>query len=328
MPVDTLDPNLLASAKKPRETAPTPAAPVSRMRKTLKVVAYAAIFLAAFLFFVVIKLPDSLVTNFVLNQVNQHSPYRAHAERAGLRFFLTPHLEFTNLQLEPKIPNQGIPLKFTELSLYPSFLSLLPLAGPPQPGGSFSAEAYSAQWSGYFSPGSGFRLDAENVDLAKLEPLLEQGVDIKGLITSLLARFDLVDQKFSRANGELRASGKEFLLDPASFQLGMPLPILDLGGLELEARAERGRLQFQKFVLGSPQKDLEIRVEGDVQLADNLQFSRLNLRLRIRPSAKILQAVPALPGMLGLVAAKRADGTYGMKVSGVLASLGMPQPDP
>lgn len=331
MAVDTLDTNLLASRGKKTEEAPAePVVPLSRGKKIAKLAAYVLIFFVALVFFMILKIPDSTVTNLTLGQLNTNTPYNWRADKISFRFFLLPHLLLEKLELEPKFQPEASSISVTKASIYPSLLSLIPSGGAPSFRGSFEAEAYSGNFSGNFTLGNNVALaaDVTNLDLAKLTPLAESGVDLKGMVSSLVTDLTLEGQRLSRSDGTVRASAKNLVLDPASLQLPVAMPILDLGPAEIQGRILRGKLKIEKFQLGGPTKDLELRIEGDIQLSEPLLFSRADLKLRLKPSDKLLRALPSLQGMLTSLAAKRADGFYGMKVGGTLSALGIPQPDP
>ncbi|MGE3262800.1 MAG: type II secretion system protein GspN [Bacteriovoracia bacterium] len=330
MAVDTLDTNLLSSRGKKSEATPTePAAPVSRGKKAMKIAAYVLIFLVALLFFMIMKVPDSAVTNLTLTQLNLNTPYNWRADKVGFRLFFLPHLVFEKLELEPKF-QIGSGASITKMQIYPSLLSLIPSGPTPNFRGSFSAEAYKGNFSGSFSLGSNtdVSLQVENLDLASFTPLSQAGIDLKGVLTSLITDLSLEGQRLSKGDGTIRAAGKNIVLDPASLQLPVALPILDLGPLEIQAKLLRGKLLLEKVQLGGPTKDLELRVEGNIQLAEPVNYSRLDLRLRLKPSDRLLRALPTLQSMLDSLAAKRSDGFYGMKLAGSIAAVGLPQPDP
>ena len=334
MPVDSLDTNLLATGRKPKgEAAPEadlPTAPASRRSKILKIAAYCGIFLISLLFFMILKIPDSLVTGFTLRALNQNTPYNWRADRISFHLFFLPHLTFEKLELEQKFPTGGGPIRVQEMRIYPSLLSLIPTGGTPALKGSFSAEAYQGEFSGRFDlgPNTALSLNVDNLDFAKLEPARDAGLDLKGLISNFALNLVLESQKLSRSEGDIKLSGKNVVFDPASLQIPMALPILDLGNADIQGRILRGKLKLEKFQIGGPTKDLEFRAEGDIQLAEPIQFSRLDLRLRIKPSAKLVTALPTLQNMLNTLAAKRADGFYGLKVTGTMNAMGLPQPDP
>jgi type II secretion system protein N len=328
MAVDTLDPNLLASGKKIKAPPPVPVpASVARRRSALKALAYMAIFLAALLFFFYLKTPSSLVQGFVLNTLNQNGNLQWQADSVSTRMLLLPHLRAEKLSVAPT-RGSFPPVLFDTMRIYPSFLSLIPFTGKMNPSFSFDGTAYKAEFSGKAWPnGSALNLSVENMDFSELVPLLEAGVRLKGVVEKLDTELELVGGRLSQANGVISAKGKSFVVDPSAFSLPLPLPILDLGALDLQARLDKGRMNIEKFSIGTPGKDLEVRGTGSIQLMDTVQFSRVDLRLRIKPSAKIIAAMPALQGMLTTIAAPQSDGFYAMKLSGTFTQMGLPQPD-
>jgi type II secretion system protein N len=328
MAVDTLDPNLLSSGKKAKAPPPIPVPPaVARNRRILKPVAYIAIFFSALIFFFYVKTPASLVQGVVLNTLNQGGSMQWQADSISSRLFLFPHLKAENLTVAP---TRGTfpPVLFDEMRIFPSFLSFIPWTGKMNPAFSFDGTAYKAEFAGKAWPnGSALNLTVEKLDFSELVPLIEAGVRLKGVIDSLNTELELAGGRLSQANGTVSAKGKNFVVDPSAFSLPLPLPILDLGALDLRGRLDKGRLNIEKFSVGTPGKDLEVSGSGSIQLMDTIQFSRVDLRLRIKPSAKIMTAMPALQGMLGTIAALQPDGFYAMKVSGTFTQMGLPQPD-
>jgi type II secretion system protein N len=331
VPVDTLDTNLLASARKPKEAEAAPQLPVNRRQKILKVLAYCLIFIFSLVFFMILKIPDSVVTNLTMRALNQNTPYSWRADKISFRVFFLPHLEFEKLELEPKFPTgPGGGISIDKMSVFPSLLSLIPSGSAMNLRGSFTAEAYKGLFSGSFNLGAStaIGLKVSALDLTKLTPLSSAGIDLKGMLESLIVNLTLENQRLSRSDGDIRATGKNIVFDPASLQLPMAVPILDLGPADIQARIARGKLRIEKFQLGGPGKDIEARLEGEIQLSEPITYSRLDLRLRVKPSAKLTQALPSLQGMLTSLAARRADGFYGMKLSGTLGAMSLPQPDP
>lgn len=330
MNVDSLDQNLLVHPKKPGEIEPPAPRIVRKYRRSIKIAAYAVIFLISFVIFFVLKLPDSLVTNFLLARINESSPYHLQAEKVSFRFFWLPHIRFDKLELDPKYPGQGISLQLDEARIYPNPFSLLPIGGPPTIRGSFSVEAYKASFSGSLALGSNtkFSINADNLDLSKFSPLEDLGADAKGIIKSAQIELSMENQRFSRADGTIKLSGTNLILDPASFQSAMALPILDIGPVEILAKAQKGKLHIEKIQLGSSAKDIELKVEGDIQFSDPITYSRADLKIKIKPSEKLRKAIPSLDGMFAYIAAKRTDGFFATKISGNFQSMGMPTPDP
>jgi len=308
----------------------TPVSPApNRLRKGLKLLAYAAIFLAALILFTVLKLPDALVANSVLNSLNTNTPYRWQAEKISARFFLLPHLDTEKLTLEGKGMSTMPPVVFDTLKLYPSLLSFIPWAGSVNPKLSFDGTAYGANVKGSARTGTNLSLDlnASNVNLAKVTPLSQAGIDLQGLLNKVSADFDIENNDLSKAEGTVEISGKNFVLDPAALQIPMALPVMDLGNVEIRGKADKGKFKIEHFQIGGAGKDLEIRITGEITLQKNALFSPANLRVVLKPSKKVLEAVPSIQGLLGTLATPQADGYYAMRFTGTLGNLGLPRPD-
>lgn len=309
---------------------PIAAPPVpNRLRRILKILAYIAIFLSALFLFMALKIPDSLVANSVLNSLNNGTPYRWQADKISAHFFLLPHLNTEKLTMEGKGMSTMPPVTFDTLKLYPSLLSFLPLTGSVNPKISFDGTAYGANLKGSARTGQNFSLslNTENLNLGKVTPLVEAGVDLQGILTSLVADLDMENNDLSKADGTVKISGKNFVLDPAALQIPMPLPVLDLGTVEVRGKADKGKFKIEQFQVGGAGKDLELRVTGDITLQRNAMFSPANLRVVLKPSKKVMEAMPSLQGLLTTLAAPQPDGFFAMRFKGTLGNLGLPQPD-
>ncbi|MGZ3654689.1 MAG: type II secretion system protein GspN [Bdellovibrionota bacterium] len=334
MATDALDTNLLRSNKgsKPAEQkTETPAMTAALTRKrVLKIAAYAAFFLWSVVTFTLLKIPDSVVTNFLLNTLNQSTPYQWQAEKIALGFFPLPHLRMDKLSLEPKFPGQGVPLSIDEIKIYPNPFSLIPIGGSPSFGGSFSAEAYKAVVKGSFSTGSGLYLKVETdaVDLGKLTPLAQSGVDLKGQVSSLYFQINMPNQRVAMADGEIQIKGKNITFDPSTLSLPIALPILNLGEVDVQGTIARGQLKLEKFKVGGPGKDLDLQIpSGTVMLADVVPNTRYDLHLTLKPSATIEKVVPGIGGMLGTFSTLKPDGSYAMRLQGMLSAPAFPSKD-
>lgn len=316
MVTETLDTSLLQSAKKLKPSAEEAVSTGTRRKKLiLKGLAYLAFFLISLIFFTIVKIPNSAVANFLLNYANKNSTaYNFQAEKIGIRFFPMPHLEVENLLMEPRFPGAGVPVSLDQVKIYPN-----PLMGL---GASFRADGYKSTIHGAASPNS-LKIETENLDLSKVSPLSEIGLDLKGLISSLYLQLSMQNQKISTADGDVRITGKNFVFDPTNFGLPVPLPVLNLGDLDLQATATNGQVRIDKLKIGSPGKDLEIQVpSGTIVLSDVLLNTRYELLLLIKPSAALEKAVPLLPSMLTTMATKRPDGFFGIRLAGNL--IGVP----
>jgi len=314
MSTQSLDTNLLQSAKKTKSEGEPESPGVLRKKKILKALSYFVFFFISLVFFTVLKIPDSAIANFLLNYANTNSAsYSFQAEKVSFRFFPYPHLEVDKLGMEPRFPGAGLPLTFDQVRVYPN-----PLLGL---GINFSADAYKSTLTGAVSMSS-FKLAGENLDLGKLTPLAQAGLDIKGLISTLYVEVATQNQRIATASGDIRIQGINFIFDATSFGLPVVLPILNLGDLEVQGTASQGQVRLEKFKVGSPGKDLELQIaSGTIMLSDVIINTRYDLHVLIKPSATLEKAVPLLPSMLSSMATKRADGFFGIKLAGTLAGV-------
>lgn len=328
MTTDALDTNLLASHNK-KEKDPNQAPPEveSKKKKWAKIALYVLVFLASFLFFASLKLPSTFFKGIVLGALNQNNSSQWQADQLGFRLFWLPHVRAENLSFVPSAMSEMPALSFDQMRIFPSFFSLIPITGSFRPAASFDGSAYGAEFEGWIQPAKPeLELSVNQADLSKMSPLLEKGIDLKGIL-DLTLKLALENQRLSRSNGTFSIKGKSFVVDPSAFGVPLPLPILDLGGIDLEGSIQNGRVRLQKAQVGNPGRDLEMKATGEIQLMDNPSFSRLDLRVQIKPAEKILNAMPALKTMLATIAAEQPGGFYAMKLSGTLTQMGMPTPD-
>jgi type II secretion system protein N len=287
-------------------------------------VAYTSIFLGAFVLWFALKIPDAVVMQSVLTTLNQNSPYRWQADRSSFHWFLSPHIRFEKLSLLPN--HGGAPIELALLKISPGLLSLIPWTGKMNPSISFSLEGYGGEASGKIKPlGIGLVLDSENLKLDTLATNF--GIDLRGTAKEIAADVNLPSQKLAQLNGELQIKGEAIGFDPASLGLPLPLPLLDLGPVLLEAKAEGGKVTIQNSTIGSPSKDLEAKIKGSIQLMDPWFRSSVDIRVALKISEKMKKAMPDLETMLGAFGDKKPDGTIGMIFQGNLANPILPKPD-
>ena len=116
------------------------------------------------------------------------------------------------------------------------------------------------------------------------------------------------------------------------------LPRLEAGELTLDAEAKTGQLKITNLSANGP--DLKLDSEGTLRLRDAFDTSVLNLSISFKfqerytnksEITKSLFGGGSMPGLFDLdpkmKRAKRADGSYGWKATGVLSRLNfMPNP--
>lgn len=153
------------------------------------------------------------------------------------------------------------------------------------------------------------------VDLAQLLPLLTDKLpDPKG-VSDGKASFSFPMMPYSRLKGTLDAELRQLSVGPGTVS-GFPMPVVALGSGPLHLEAQNGRLRVLDTKLTGG--DLDINVDGNLLLANPVLRSTVDATITLRPSGK---AEGALGMFFGLLAPNKApDGTYPLKIKGLLAS--------
>jgi type II secretion system protein N len=115
---------------------------------------------------------------------------------------------------------------------------------------------------------------------------------------------------------KLRVAGNPFLSE------GIVIPRVRLGDF-------KGKVVFQKGVgklqgVGAKSQDGELRMEGEIRLADPVGYSYLDLYVTFKLSDALLQSNDKFQLMLQLAESmgKRSDGFYGFRMTGSFNRLG------
>lgn len=182
------------------------------------------------------------------------------------------------------------------------------------------------------------QLEAEGLEARQVPQLQALGPPVGGRLS---AAIDLraPGGRWAEAAGSIdlqcegltMGDGKAKLVVPSNplLALGLTFPRVRLGRLSGRMRVEKGVLQLGALALRSP--DLELRVEGTIQLRDPLLFSVVEAFMQLRISDELKRREPTLfePLDLALGAARRPDGFFGLRISGALrAPLVIPSQQP
>lgn len=115
--------------------------------------------------------------------------------------------------------------------------------------------------------------------------------------------------------------GKAKLVVPGDpfLSQGLTFPRIRLGDVIGHIVLERGRATITSFAAKSA--DVEIWIDGSVELRDPMRLSELRLYVRFKPSAALTAREPTL-GLLtsSQAAGKRPDGTFGFAITGPFMS--------
>lgn len=96
---------------------------------------------------------------------------------------------------------------------------------------------------------------------------------------------------------------------------GIPFGHVTFDKLDLRAEAQQGHLKITRWQLAS--KDLTMDLKLDIQLAAQLEDSKVEGCLRFKPSASLEQRDPKTAAVIATTGAPRGpDGVYSIKIEG------------
>ena len=159
--------------------------------------------------------------------------------------------------------------------------------------------------------------DVEGVQLALVPALADAGYAVEGELgidADLL--LGLKDPKLS--NGKVVLSIGQFML-PGGAKLGMiSLPkdqAVTIGDVKLEIPVVEGTAQFKNTKIDG--QDVEVTLDGTIDLMNPVNRSKLNLSIAAKPKAALLDFIGPLLNMYKRYKSK--DGFYNFVVSGSIA---------
>jgi type II secretion system protein N len=201
----------------------------------------------------------------------------------------------------------------------------------------FGADAFGGELSGYTSTsdeGRQLEIELEDLDLGQA-PLFG---DIVGLPLSgkLVGTIELLmpEQKLSKADGKINLKVTDLAAGDGKAKIRdtIALPRLEAGELTLDAEAKTGQVRITNLAANGP--DLKLDSEGTLRLRDNFDSSMLSLTISFKfqerytnksELTKSLFGSGTIPGLFDLdpkmKRAKRPDGSYGWRASGVVSRL-------
>lgn len=177
-------------------------------------------------------------------------------------------------------------------------------------------------------------LSFDGVDIGQVGPVKQAiGLPIQGKLFGTLA-LELPGSKASKANGnialELReltvGDGKAKLKIPGLPGEGLTIQKLTVGTLVIEGESKDGTLKLTKVSSNGP--DAIIDGEGSVKLRELANESLVDVTLGLKISDAYKNKSDANKGLFAMLdlapdakAAKRPDGTFGVRLAGPLARL-------
>ena len=173
-------------------------------------------------------------------------------------------------------------------------------------------------------------LEVKDINIAQLPGVREHlNLPLVGTL-DLTVRLDSTSGRFADSHGEVRfkcgtcivgdgKSAVKFGGGNAFLAGGLTLPRLRLGDVVGRAAIEKGTAKLQG--VESKSADAEMTLEGEVNLADPIQLSRVNAYLRFKLGDTIMRGPIGSILQVAGAAGKRPDGFYGLRLAGVLSAI-------
>jgi type II secretion system protein N len=313
-----------------------------RTRTILKWALYVSFYLFALLLFSYLTFPYNRLAERITQEFNakQTGPKPMRLKLGDMSSYWLNGVEAENITLTSPgdVDDQGKPGKpkvmtidsaHASVSLFRLVFGTLKI--------SFGADAFGGELSGYTMNGDEGReleVELDELDLGQA-PLFGDivGLPLAGKLNGTIELL-MPEEKLSKADGKisLKVVGLAAGDGKAKIRDTIALPRLDAGDLTLEAEAKAGNLKITNFSANGP--DLKLDSEGTLRLRENFDSSMLSLSISFKfqerytnksDITKSLFGSGTMPGLFDLDPkmkhAKRADGSYGWRASGLMSHL-------
>lgn len=296
-------------------------------RRWLIVTGYLFLGFFSFVFFLFQGFPFERLVRAQLANVERDMGLKV--EFATLKSGWALNLVGTDVRIRSAAPRGAVPAdeaaeplaRFDKLSVSPRILPLL----RGKAGVRVDGLAYGGRIKGTVA-GNKKRADVDltvsNVELAKYGLLANKyQINAAGVVAGTI---DLtIDQEdAAKSSGKINLTVKNARLDesnPYNLQK-IPATAFDKGGAAV-IDIKDGKVLFTD--VGLRGDDLDVSLEGELQLRKRLNISQWSARTAIKASDSFRSAVPLMDAFLG--PGKGGDGVYRYKLSGI---LGRPRPSP
>lgn len=295
-------------------------------RRWVVVTGYVSLAFLSFVFFLFQGFPFERLVRAQLANVEREAGLKI--DFASLKSGWTLNLVGTDVRVRSAVP-RGVatvepsePIaRFDKLSVSPRILPLL----RGKAGVRIDGLAYGGRIKGTIGGNkktADVDLVVSNVELAKYGLLANKyQINAAGVVSGTI---DLtIDQEdAAKSKGKINLAVKNARLDesnPYNLQK-IPATTFDKGGAVV-IDVKDGKVTFTD--VGLHGDDLDVSLEGDLQLRKRLNISQWSARTAIKVSDSFKSAVPLLDAFLG--PGKGGDGVYRYKLSGI---LGRPRPSP
>ncbi len=305
--------------------------------KFKKITLYSSLGMFFFFVFLLAKVPLNQYSGSILNIISKKTNIAWTAESVDISLIFGLKITFKNLQLDHtssiryyrgskkyiySLLKDGLQIK--KLVIRPSIWSLIPIPWikTPAPSGSFSMEMLDSNIQGYLNTNDfETRLNIEKLNLDKI-PEIFKSTGITGIVKNLNINISLPESKASKSNGDFNITGDFLSIDLSPFPIANYLKGLDkinIGPASIKVNIDNGNLKILKLLLGQKGSDIELEINGDINLKDRMKDSKINLVLDLKnPKKKLLRIIenPLIKGFIPFY--RNKNGKYSIKLKGSL----------
>lgn len=275
---------------------------------------YGALFVVSLVLGLYGSFPWNTLKDRILTQVSAQSGWRITADSLRPSWLTGATLEGLSAQPPKDVP----PLELDEVSVRAHVFTLLSggqgaTIHAPLGRGTLDAQVSTDETS------QSLKLDLNNVEMGLVRGL--QSVTDLPLTGEVNAKVDLTVSAKNPADstGSIQLSGKQIELGEGGRFGVYPIPSMLVGNLDWTIQVQSGKAQLANQQIRGG--DVELDLDGVVNLAMPLPRSTVDLTISFRPTPAFLADQPLLRSLLNNIRqAKGSDGFYSYRVIGSLGS--------
>ncbi len=313
-----------------------------RLRQVLKWAGYVAFYLFALVLFSYLTFPYNRLAERIVQEFNakQTGPKPMRLKLGDMSSYWMSGVEAEAITLtSPAEPDEegkpGKPKVMTIDTAHASVSLFRLLFGTLKI--SFGADAFGGELYGSTvnsEEGRELEVELEDLDLGQA-PLFGDivGLPLAGKLNGTIELL-MPEEKLSKADGKISLKVADLAAGDGKAKIRdtIALPRLEAGELALEAEAKAGNIKITNFSANGP--DLKLESDGTLRLRDTFDASLLNLNISFKfqerytnksDITKSLFGSGSMPGLFDMDPkmkhAKRADGSYGWRASGIISHL-------
>lgn len=292
--------------------------------KLLKFVAYVALFVVSFVFFLYWFFPYDVLKDRITSSVEKQIGAGLEIQIEGLKPYWFTGVDIRGAYItEPGRDKSSALVEFKRVIARASIFSLI----FGRPNVSFDIEIGKGEISGSFRQTDEIldvRADIDDLDLGAVKIVFERlGLKLTSRIGGHV-ELKIDRQRAIRSSGKITLAPVDFRISQSEFKLNdlsLPLPDLVLSrGRESNIKLDigKGAVTIESFKLAG--EDLNLDLTGKIFLASTIDNCRLNLSGLFTLQKKLSDALPFL---FIVEQQKQPDGSYPLTLTGRLAKPAM-----